>query len=212
MQPPQNENPTKGALAAVAAEAESVVSADSTASPPPNKDSPSSDHSDNASYATNAENAEKNPGTPNLSSLNVRLTQNVAVSALIALIILSVTWELWLAPIREGGSWLCLKALPLCIPLTGLLKNRMYTYRWLSLWIWFYFTEGVVRSWGDTYPSNLLAAGEVLICLILFGACALHVRFRFESAKMNYKPTDTLTTASTNPTNPTIHNSTDTQP
>lgn len=142
--------------------------------------------------------SDKNPSTPNLSSSSVKLTQNVAVSALIALIVLSVAWELWIAPIREGGSWLCLKALPLCIPLTGLLKNRMYTYRWLSLWIWFYFTEGVVRSWGDTYPSNLLAGLEVLICLILFGACALHVRFRFESAKMILNSSDSPSNSSSN--------------
>lgn len=34
-------------------------------------------------------------------------------------------------------------------------------------------------------PSQLLAELEIIICLILFGACALHVRFRFESAKSN---------------------------
>ncbi len=125
------------------------------------------------------------PSILNVASSKVRITQNISVIALIALIILSVLWELWLAPLREGGSWLVIKALPLCIPLVGLLKNRMYTYRWLSLWIWFYFTEGVVRSWGDPMPSQLLAELEIIICLILFGACALHVRFRFESAKSN---------------------------
>jgi len=114
---------------------------------------------------------------------HIQITQTVAIGSVVALIVLSVLWELWLAPIRPGGSWLCLKALPLCIPLTGLLKNRLYTYRWLSLWIWFYFIEGVVRVWGDAYPSKLYAALEVAICLALFGACAMHVRFRFENAK-----------------------------
>jgi len=113
----------------------------------------------------------------------IRLSQSIAISSLIALIVLSILWELWLAPIRPGGSWLCLKALPLCIPLTGLLKNRLYTYRWLSLWIWFYFTEGVVRVWSDTYPSKIYAAIEVIICFILFWACAMHVRYRFQNAR-----------------------------
>lgn len=116
---------------------------------------------------------------------SIKITQLVALSSVIALIVLSVLWELWLAPIRPGGSWLCIKALPLCIPLTGLLKNRLYTYRWLSLWIWFYFIEGVVRVWGDAYPSRLYAGVEVFICILLFGACAMHVRYRFRNAQNN---------------------------
>ena len=73
--------------------------------------------------------------------------------------------------------------LPLCLPLAGLLKNRMYTYRWVSLLVWLYFTEGVVRAWGDKWPSNLLAGIQVLLCVTLFVACALHVRLRLKDAK-----------------------------
>jgi uncharacterized membrane protein len=69
-----------------------------------------------------------------------------------------------------------------------LLKNRMYTYRWLSLLIWLYFTEGVVRAWGDAAPSNYCALLEVLLCLMLFAACALHVRLRIRHAKNNPLP------------------------
>ena len=91
------------------------------------------------------------------------------------------SWELWLAPLRPGGTLLALKVLPLCIPLAGLLKNRMYTYRWVSLFIWLYFTEGVVRAWGDAAPSCYFAFAEVVLCVVLFIACALHVRLRFQS-------------------------------
>jgi uncharacterized membrane protein len=87
--------------------------------------------------------------------------------------------------LRPGGTLLALKVLPLCFPLTGLLKNRMYTYRWLSLLIWLYFTEGVVRAWGDVAPSNYFAMMEVLLCVVLFAACALHVRLRLKHAKDN---------------------------
>ena len=90
---------------------------------------------------------------------------------------------MWLAPIRPGGSLLALKVLPLCIPLPGLLKNRMYTYRWVSLGVWLYFTEGVVRASSDRAPGNYLAALEVLLCLTLFIACVLHVRLRLKNAK-----------------------------
>ena len=71
-----------------------------------------------------------------LPSPAVAATRTVAVVSLLALIVLCLAWELVLAPVRPGGSWLALKALPLCIPLAGLLKNRMYTYRWLSLMVW----------------------------------------------------------------------------
>ena len=99
------------------------------------------------------------------------------------LIVLGLVWELWLAPLRPGGTLLALKVLPLCFPLTGLLKNRMYTYRWLSLLIWLYFTEGVVRAWGDASPSNYFAFAEVVLCIVLFASCAMHVRLRLQHAK-----------------------------
>lgn len=105
------------------------------------------------------------------------------MSALLVLIALILAWELWLAPLRPGGSWLALKALPLILPLPGLLRNRMYTYRWVSLFIWLYVTEGIVRASGDRFPSNLLALLQVLLCVALFTACVLHIRLRQKHAK-----------------------------
>jgi uncharacterized membrane protein len=114
---------------------------------------------------------------------SINLTRWVAASSLLGLIALGVAWELWLAPIRPGGSWLALKVLPLCFPLAGILKNRMYTYRWVSLVVWLYFTEGVVRAWSDRVPGNYLAMVEIALCLSLFVACTLHVRLRLRYAK-----------------------------
>ena len=114
---------------------------------------------------------------------HVQLTRFLAVGSLLGLILLGLLWELWLAPLRPGGSLLVLKVLPLCLPLAGLLKNRMFTYRWVSLFVWLYFIEGVVRAWGDKAPSNYLAMVEVVLCVILFTACALHVRQRLIAAK-----------------------------
>jgi uncharacterized membrane protein len=113
----------------------------------------------------------------------VAASRFLAVGSLLGLIVLSLVWELWLAPLRPGGTWLALKALPLCIPLAGLLKNRMYTYRWVSLMVWLYFTEGVVRAYSDQAPSNWFALAETVLCLSLFTACALHVRLRLKSLK-----------------------------
>ncbi len=118
-----------------------------------------------------------------LNLQNVNLSRWLAVGSLIGLIVLSAAWELYLAPIKPGGSLLALKALPLCVPLAGLLKNRMYTYRWVSLMVWLYFTEGVVRAYSDRAPSNYWAMLEVFLCLTLFAACAMHVRLRLRYAK-----------------------------
>ncbi len=126
----------------------------------------------------NGMNALQRPALPPA----LALTRTLAVASLIALVVLSLGWELWWAPVRPGGSWLALKALPLCLPLAGLLKNKMYTYRWLSLLVWIYFTEGVVRASSDRAPSLYFAILEVVLCLVLFVACALHVRYRFRHA------------------------------
>ncbi len=114
---------------------------------------------------------------------HVALTRRLAVGSLLGLIVLGLAWELWLAPVRPGGSWLALKVLPLCIPLAGILKNRLYTYRWVSLLVWLYFLEGTVRAWSDKPPGNALALVEVALCLVLFVACALHVRVRLKAAR-----------------------------
>ena len=111
------------------------------------------------------------------------LTRWLAAGSLLALIVLGLAWELWLAPLRPGGTWVAIKVLPLCIPLGGLLRNRMYTYRWVSLMVWIYFTEGVVRAYSDRGLSARLAMIEVVLCLMLFAACALHVRLRLQRAK-----------------------------
>lgn len=114
---------------------------------------------------------------------HVHATQALTVAGVLALMALCVAWELWLAPLRPGGTLLALKALPLALSLAGLLKRRMYTYRWLSLMIWLYCTEGLVRATSDAAPSSYYAWAEVLLCLLIFTACTLHIRLRLKDAK-----------------------------
>jgi uncharacterized membrane protein len=123
----------------------------------------------------------------------IDFTRRLALGSLLGLIVLGLAWEMWLAPIRPGGSLLALKVLPLCIPLAGIMKNRMYTYRWVSLLVWLYFTEGAVRAWSDRAPGNYLALIEVLLCLTLFTACALHVRVRLKNAPIPATPSNPST-------------------
>ena len=106
----------------------------------------------------------------------VRRARNGVATVLLLLALLCLAWELWLAP--TGSRFLAFKVLPLVLPLPGLLKLRLYTYRWVSLVVWLYFIEGVVRSVGDRGLSAQLAMAEVLLCLILFAACAAHVHLR----------------------------------
>jgi uncharacterized membrane protein len=110
----------------------------------------------------------------------VAATRAVAVGSLVGLIVLGLAWELWLAP--TGSGTLALKVLPLLIPLAGLLRRRLYTYRWVSLFVWLYFTEGVVRAVTDQGLSAWLAFVQVLLCVALFVACAVHVRWRLKHA------------------------------
>ncbi len=113
----------------------------------------------------------------------VTASRRLAVGSLLALILLCLAWELWLAPLRPGGSWLVLKVLPLMLPLAGLLKNRMYTYRWLSLLVWLYAAEGAVRVSSDANPlSAALAGAELILCIALFVACTWHIRTRLKAA------------------------------
>ncbi len=79
-----------------------------------------------------------------------------------------MAWELWLAPIRTGGSFLAIKALVLLLPLFGILREKIYTYQWSSMFILLPFTEGVMRAWGDKGLSQWLAGGEVLLSLLFF--------------------------------------------
>jgi len=91
-----------------------------------------------------------------------------AGSSLIALIMVCLAWEGWLAPIKPEGSMLILKAVPLLLPLFGILKGRRYTYQWASMFILIYFTEGAVRAWADRGISAKLALIEVVLTVIFF--------------------------------------------
>ncbi len=102
--------------------------------------------------------------------------ERLAAASLIALLMLCLAWELWLAPLRPGGSMLALKALPLLLPLRGILHGRRYTHQWTSLLVLLYLAEGTTRSLSDQGSSQLLAVAETALALLLFAACLGHAR------------------------------------
>jgi uncharacterized membrane protein len=101
-----------------------------------------------------------------------------ACASLVALIFLCVAWELFLAPVKPGGSWLVLKVLPLLVPLFGVLHGRRYTFQWTTLMIWLYFTEGVVRAWSDAGLSARLGGAEIVLSLAYFVCAVAFVRLQ----------------------------------
>lgn len=105
-----------------------------------------------------------------------RVARALAVATLAALIVLCLAWELWLAPLRPGGSFLALKALPLCLAIPGIFSARRYTYQWSSMLILAYFAEGVMRAWAERGLSQMLAGLEVLLALAFFAATVAYAR------------------------------------
>ncbi len=105
-----------------------------------------------------------------------RLAADVCAAALIALIFLGLAWELWLAPLRPGGSLLALKILPLLIPLFGVLRGRAYTFQWSSMLILAYVAEGAVRAWSDQGLSAGLALAQMLLSFVFFAGAVIYVR------------------------------------
>lgn len=104
-----------------------------------------------------------------------------ALGCTLGLIALGMAWELWLAPLPGGTGVLALKVLPLTLAIAGLLKHKLYTYRWLSLLVWLYFTEGIVRLTSDRLPmSQALAGIELALSILLFASCAVYVRLRLK--------------------------------
>ena len=106
----------------------------------------------------------------------MKALRHAASAALVALILLCLAWELWLAPLRPGGSLLALKALPLTLPLGGIFGGKRYTYQWSSMLVLAYFTEGVTRAWSERGTSQALALAEIMLSLLFFAAAVSFAR------------------------------------
>lgn len=96
--------------------------------------------------------------------------------SLIALMVLCIAWEWFLAPLRPGGSWLILKVVFLLPVLRGVITRNRYTLQWSSMLILLYFTEGVVRATSDRGPSATLAIVEVALTLVFFFSTIFYLR------------------------------------
>jgi uncharacterized membrane protein len=92
------------------------------------------------------------------------------------LIVLTVAWELALAPLRPGGSWLALKGVPLLFALRGVLRGRAYTYRWATMLVLAYFAEGCVRAYSERPPASVLSLIEIALAAAFFVTAIAYLR------------------------------------
>jgi uncharacterized membrane protein len=129
-----------------------------------------------SAHAAPQEAAAPEPAPPAL-----QLLRAACVATLLALVALGLAWELWLAP--TGRGTLAIKVLPLLLALPGLWRHRLYTYRWLSLLLWLYVLEGLMRSTTEQGLSALLAALEVLLAVALFATATVYIRRRLRAAR-----------------------------
>ncbi|VVE00157.1 membrane protein [Pandoraea terrigena] len=135
---------------------------------------PNTPHSTDAPSA-HAQPSRTQPRAPAASG-GPRGLRLASMTSLLALIALSLAWELWLAPLRPGGSWLVLKALLLLLPLRGVLRGNLYTLQWSSMFILLFLAEGVVRGMTDTGASASLAWIETALSLIFFFSTIFYLR------------------------------------
>lgn len=107
------------------------------------------------------------------------LSRALSLGACTTLITLCLGWELLIS-----GSWFwALKALPLLPALPGLWRYRLYTYRWVSLLVWVYATEGLVHVGSSADVQRWLGLAEVVLAVALFVFVTLHIRQRLGAAK-----------------------------
>jgi uncharacterized membrane protein len=118
---------------------------------------------------------------PALPDPAVRRARDIALASVLGLVAVGLAWELWLAP-TGSGTW-AVKVVPLLFCLAGLLRHRLYTFRWLSLLVWLYALEAMTRGVTESGLSQALALVQLALSLVLFTACALYVRWRLRKGR-----------------------------
>lgn len=98
-----------------------------------------------------------------------------SIGAWLALIALGLGWELVLAPLRPGGSWLALKIVPMLLPLPALLRGSAYAMQLALFIVLLFVLEGAVRIF-EPLPAGGLAALELLLTALFFVAAIVYLR------------------------------------
>jgi uncharacterized membrane protein len=99
----------------------------------------------------------------------------IASAGIIDLILLCLAWEWFISPLRPGGSWLMLKAVPLLIMLPGVWRANVYTMQWSSMAILIYTTEALVRITESGW-NVWLAIIELILSITVFVALLMYLK------------------------------------
>ena len=99
----------------------------------------------------------------------------IASVATLDLIIVCIAWEWFISPLRPGGSWLILKALPLAVMLPGLWRAKVYTMQWGTMLILIYTTEALVRV-SESGWNFWMALLELVLSVIIFICLLLYLK------------------------------------
>jgi uncharacterized membrane protein len=99
----------------------------------------------------------------------------IASAATLDLIIVCIAWEWFISPLRPGGSWLILKALPLAVMLPGLWRAKVYTMQWGTMLILIYTTEALVRI-SESGWNFWMALLELVLSVIIFICLLLYLK------------------------------------
>jgi uncharacterized membrane protein len=102
--------------------------------------------------------------------------RRATVALLAALALLEIFWEMWLAPIKPGGSWMVLKALPLIALWPGVARGGTRALQWTLLLLPWYFAEALVRAFSESGRHALCAATAALLALATIGCGLGYVR------------------------------------
>ena len=103
----------------------------------------------------------------------------LALAGYFALLILLLNWMTWVAPPRSFPVALALAvlAVPLLLPLRGLLHARPYTHAWTSFLALAYFAFGIDAVAAGNDPA-WLGATAIAASLALFTGCVGFARTR----------------------------------
>jgi len=82
---------------------------------------------------------------------------------------LTIAWQLWPTPTLNGAAHAALLCIPLLLPLNGIVRGNLYTYRWATLCVMPYFIVGVTEAIANP-ATRPWAAAMLLLALGLFGA------------------------------------------
>jgi len=86
-------------------------------------------------------------------------------------------WRFSTMPTSIVPVWLALLFGPLLLALPGVWRGKVYTYKWLTLFVWFYFAYGVTAAYSDALvriPALIVTA----LSLSLFVGCIAAIKQR----------------------------------